>query len=153
MVQGRDLLLSSILGCGYLDLSVLDDCEYDFDEMVEECKFNFGEISLNGLARTMFAMGIRDIEEWINNRIEEIKGEMEYFYFEDGENEEDDEEYMMLRKELEELEELKPWEDIESFHNYLDTSIYFIDNGETYNTYCEEALKEFECNTGYSISG
>ena len=151
MVQGRDLLLSSILGCGYLDLSVLDDCEYDFDEMIEECKFNFGEISLNGLARTMFEMGIRDIEEWINNRIEEIKGEMEYFYFEDGENEEDDEEYMMLREELEELEELKPWEDIESFHNYLDTSIYFVDNEETYNTYCGEALKEFEENTGYSI--
>lgn len=58
-----------------------------------------------------------------------------------------------MQTELENLKQLKPFEDIESFHNYLDTSIYFINNSEIYNQYCEQELKTFTENTGFEITG
>lgn len=143
MSDFRDDLLTELLGCGYADISVLEDCKYDFSEIIEECQMQFGKLELNALARTMFEFGIRDIEKAINERIEEI------------EDSADEEEQLPeeLREELHALRDLWTSDDIESFHNYLDTSIYFVKNSEIYHKYLEDALDEFAENTGYSING
>lgn len=148
MTDYRDALLSEILNCGYLDLCVLEDCKYDYSDLIENCKFSFGEINLNNLARTMFDMGIGEIEDSIQARIEELKRELSYYeedYF--------DKEIEEMRDVLKTLTKLSPFEDIESCHNYLDTSIYFINNSEIYNSYCQEELKTFTDNTGFTITG
>lgn len=134
----KDELLVELLECGYADLTVLEDCKYDFCDVIEYCKDCFGNISLNGLAYSMFQIGIKEIKEAINERMDELR-----------EIEEPSEEET---EELEALEALEPYEDIESFHNYLDTSVYFTDKSEIYHKYLEEALDKFAENTGYDIN-
>ena len=143
MSDFKDDILVELLGCGYADLSVLEDCKYDFSDVIDECKMQFGDLTLNNLARTMFEFGINDIKTAINERIEEIEDEAEC---EEQLSEE-------LREELHALRDLDAYEDIESFHNFLDTSIYFVRSAEVYHKYLEDALDEFAENTGYSIGG
>ena len=138
----KDDLLVELLGCGYADLSVLEDCKYDFSDIIEECYSVFGKLELNALARIMFEFGIREIGEAIDKRIDELAN-----YVED-----EDELSEELREELNALRDLYVYEDIQSFHNYLDTSIWICNHNDVYEKYLGEALDMFEENTGYCIS-
>ncbi len=140
----KDDLLVELLGCGYADLSVLEDCRYDFSEIIEECYGVYGKLELNALARIMFEFGIREIGDYVNDRINSITY---------GVDEEDEENMLSeeLKEELHALRNLDVYEDIQSFHNYLDTSIWVCNHNETYEKYLGEALEGFANNTGYCI--
>ena len=138
----KDDLLVELLGCGYGDLSVLEGCRYDFSEIIEECYSVYGKLELNALARIMFEFGIREIGDYINDRIEEIEDAVE----------EEDMLSAELKEELYDLRDLDVYEDIQSFHNFLDTSIWVCNHNETYEKYLEKALDMFSENTGYCIS-
>lgn len=135
-------LLTALLNCGYLDLVILKDCEYDFSDLIEIVKDYDGEININSLCSAMFELGKGDMQEAINNRIEELE-EIELDELQEEEQEE-----------LKALKELNPFEDIESFHNSLDTSIYFpydSDKADIYKKYMQDALDNFENMTGFNI--
>lgn len=138
MSDFKDDLLTELLDCGYDDLSVLEDCQYDFTDVIEYCKDGGMSLTLNNLAWSMFQIGIADIRRAVEERIDELESQDEL----------DDDE----QEELEALQELEPYEDIRSFHNYLDTSVWFGKNGDVYRQYMKEAIDEFGENTGYSIS-
>lgn len=141
MSNFKDDLLVALLDCGYGDLSIFDDCKYDFSDIVEMCQENFGKVEINALARCMFEKGISDINSAIEERIENIIEE----YGDDITAEQ--------REELAALKELSPVEDIESFHNYLDTSIWInSDKRDVYKRYMQAALDEFEMSTGFCIN-
>lgn len=136
----RDLL-TALLKCGWMDLDILLDCQYDFDELVDDFRDNFGAtttIDVNNLAYAMFDKGKSEIRQFIEDRIETLKDEDEL-------SEEE-------QQELDALQGLEPYEDIESFHNFIDTSVYFSDNQELYEKYCSEALDTFTKNTGFSLT-
>ena len=133
----RNIWLSELLDCGYADVSLLEEIKYDITDLVEDCRLNFGRVELNCILMTAVRFGISDIEKSVESRIAELESE-EFL----SEEEVD---------ELKSLKSLKPFEDIESFHNYLDSSVYFIDNEEVYEKYCQEALDEFYENTGFEI--
>lgn len=139
--QMKDLL-TVLLDCGYLDLRVIENCEYDFSELLEEVRdMGYEKPNLNNLAYAMFHVGTRDISSSIENRIGDLSADSESL------NQEDQEE-------LQALKQLEPFEDIESFHNYIDTSIYFSCSDEKrdiYMKYCESELDHFSQNTGFSI--
>lgn len=134
-------MLVELLDCGYADLSVLEDCKYDFCDVIDECKEMDAPITLNNLAYCMFYIGLRDLNLKIGERKNELDGKAEGGELTDDEKEE-----------LEAIEDLDAYEDTCSFHNYLDTNIWFEKNGEIYERYFEEALDEFAENTGYSIN-
>lgn len=138
----KDDLLVELLGCGYGDLSVLEDCRYDFSEIIEECYSVYGKLELNALARIMFEFGIREIGDYIDDRIKSIECGL------------DDEDLLSeeLKEELHALRDLDVYEDIQSFHNFLDTSIWVCNHNETYEKYLGEALDIFTENTGYCIA-
>lgn len=138
----KDDLLVELLGCGYADLSVLEGCRYDFSEIIDECYSVYGKLELNALAKIMFEFGIREIGDYICDRINSIE------YGVDDENMLSEE----LREELNALRDLDVGEDIQSFHNYLDTSIWVCNHEETYEKYLGEALDTFAKNTGYCIA-
>jgi hypothetical protein len=132
-------LLTELLSCGYADLSVIKDCQYDISELIDRVKdMGIEKIDLNNLAYAMFDAGKEEIQDFINERMEELKDQEEL----------SDEE----KEELETLEQLDPYEDIQSFHNYLDTNVYFHKNAESYKKYCPSVLATFEENTGYEIN-
>ena len=137
----KDDLLIELLGCGYADLSVLEGCKYDFSDIIEECYSVYGKLELNALAKIMFDFGIREIGEYIDNRIDELANYVE----------EEDELPEELREELNALRDLYVYEDIQSFHNFLDTSIWICNHNDVYKKYLGEALLTFEENTGYYI--
>ena len=144
MSDWREDLLTSILDCGYGDLYLLEDCQYDIGEIVEECEAQFGKIDINLLAMTMFDFGLREIEEAIKDRLAELND------IEETEGELSEEEQV----EREALETLEPFEDMQSFHNFIDTHIW-IDAKEkvsAYTKYLKEALDHFCEMTGFEIT-
>lgn len=143
MSDFREDLLTSILDCGYGDLYLMEDCQYDIGEIVEECQFQFGKIDINLLVMTMFDYGIQGIEEAINDRLDEL----EDINKESGCLTKEE------REEKEALEALEPFDDIQSFHNYIDTHIWVDrkDRVETYKKYLTVALDHFYEMTGFEI--
>lgn len=143
MSDFREDLLTSILDCGYGDLYLLEDCQYDIGEIVEDCIATFGGLKINNLVSIMFDYGLRDIETARDYRIcelEAIPNEREL-----DEDEED---------ELATLRTLEPFEDMKSFHNFIDTHIW-IDAKEkvpAYTKYLKEALDHFCEMTGFEIT-
>lgn len=128
-------LLAALLDCGYRDLDVLSNCEYNFYDLVGRTKEYTEQPNLNDLAYEMFNMAKNDLNDSITERMQELDAK---------EN--------LTREEAEELnalEQLNPYEDIESWHNFLDTSVYFISNGDVYKKYLDAALDDFEDHTGY----
>ena len=143
MSDWREDLLTEICDCGYGDLYLLEDCEYDLGEIVEECQTTFGNLKINNLVRTMFDFGLRDIEDAIKTRLAEFDDIVE-------------EKGRLSKAEIEErdaLETLEPFEDMQSFHNYIDTHIW-VDAKEQVNiypAYMQEALNRFCEMTGFEI--
>lgn len=133
-------LLTSLLDCGYRDLDILDSCEYDFSDLVDQVKeMGYEKIDINNLCFAMFEIGKREIQEKIEERIEELR---------ESEDSESD-----IEK-LKELESLSAYDDIESYHNYIDTSIYINDSDKSaiYEKHLKEELDKFENDTGFSIT-
>ena len=143
MADWKDALLCSAINCSYDDLTLLEDCKYDFNEMIAVCIVRWGGLNFNTLTRVMFDFGLRDIEQYINDRIcelEAIANERQL---------DEDEEFK-----LEALRKLNPFVDINSVHNCIDTTIW-IDNEEskkTYAMYLSEALDHFYEMTGFEIT-
>lgn len=134
MADWREDLLTAILDCGYGDLYLLKDCQYDIGEIVEECEETFGGFNINNLVRIMFDCGLRDIETARDDRIRELEA------IPNERNLDEDE-----ATELEVLRSLEPFEDIQSFHNFLDTHIWIDvdEKKEAYVKYLNEALDHF----------
>lgn len=130
-------LLAALLDCGYSDPCVLEGVEYDMSDLVEDCNMQFGKVTLNGLMMSAFAFGLRDFRKSIDERIEELESAESLTKAE--------------KKELKALKQLDPENDAESFHNYQDTSIWFNENKELYEKYCQKECDEFCENTGYEI--
>ena len=128
-------LLCAILHCGYLDLDLLDDVEYDWDDVLERIEWE--DYTFNDVMRAVFDLGIIDIRKAVENRIDEL----------DGYDNRDETEQC----EFEALKELDPDNDFSSWHNCLDTSIWCQAHGEFYQKYLHKELDHFEEMTGFAI--
>lgn len=138
-MSAKEDLLMALLGCGSMDLAMLDDVRYDFDEIIDQLDNKpIQDVGFNGLMRAVVDVGIIHIREAVEERIQELEdqGGLDDFEVE----------------ELEALQKLAPDDDIRSFHNYLDTHVRFETNGDIYRQYLSEALDEFADNTGFEIS-
>lgn len=143
MISSRDDLLMNLLGCGSLDLGVVDKVGYDFCDVLERLDgLSIQDVGFNGLMRAVVEFGIIEIREWLDERIKELEGYWLARTLGDGEEEE-----------MEKLKMLNPDEDIQSFHNFLDTHVWFERNGHIYRRYLREAIADFEEGTGLHITG
>jgi hypothetical protein len=143
MVSAKDNLLMTVLGCGSLDLEMLEDVHYDFGEIVDQLDgIPLQKAGFNGLMRAVVDVGIIHIQEAVGDRcceLEAVQMEREW-------DEDEAEEYRLI-------ELLDPDNDIRSYHNYLDTSAWFERRGEIYREYLSEAIDSFEENTGIPLTG
>lgn len=220
-------LLCKLLDCGYADVGILDDVEYDVDDIFEELEqMGYEKPDINNVMYAVFCLAKRDVQDKINeikeekqsdlddaeSTLEDMKSSLEkkQSELEDANSEledlqdelsdleselegtEDEEEKSSieeqiedinskiskleseiseleeevstmessveeqedtvsdLQREVDDLDGLEPQEDIESFHNYLDTSIYLSSNEEIYKKY-DELNEVVEENTGFSL--
>jgi len=138
MRDWKDILLTKLLDCGYADLQILEDCEYDFDDLISEIEaMGYEKPDINNLCFAMFQLALNDFQDTIDERINELK--------------EQDELTEEEQEELDAIEGLDVREDTESYHNYIDTSIWFNNNEDIYIKYFQSALDDFEEHTGFSI--
>lgn len=142
MSDFREDLLTAILDCGYGDLYLLEGCRYDIGEIVEECMQICNRLEINTLVRIMFEFGLSDIDTARNDRICEIEAIQ-------NERELDEEEEIELRM----LRKMEPLRDFASYHNYIDTHIWLAtkENGDAYQRYLGNAIKNFREMTGFEI--
>ena len=139
----------NLLNCGVLDLKLIDGVGYEWCDILDG--ETLGEMlsdgsrqreTLNYIMRRVVEFGIDQLTTAVADRIcelEAIPNEREL----DADEEE----------ELEALRTLNPEEDIESYHNFIDTHVWFENNAAVYRTYLQEALDDFTEGTGFEIGG
>lgn len=148
----KDEILQTIFGGGSLDWNMLEKCEYDFEDIYEDMKmfcssyedFDFNSILLGAI--DLYKYHIQDkIDEKITETESDLK-ELERYIDENNGNV--DIEYVddkkRLEQKLEDLQKLYASDDIEYFTNYLDTSIFIV-NDEVralYKKYLEEEVEK-----------
>ena len=148
----KDDILMTIFGGGTLDWEMLDKCEYDFEDIYEDMKmfcssyedFDFNSILLGAI--DLYKYHIQDkLDEKITETESDLK-ELERYIDENNGNV--DIEYIddkkRLEQQLEDLQSLYANDDIEYFTNYLDTSIFIV-NDEVralYKKYLEEEVEK-----------
>ena len=148
----KDDILMTMFGGGTLDWEMLDKCEYDFEDIYEDMKmfcssyedFDFNSILLGAI--DLYKYHIQDkLDEKITETESDLK-ELERYIDESNGNV--DIEYIddkkRLEQQLEDLQSLYANDDIEYFTNYLDTSIFIV-NDEVralYKKYLEEEVEK-----------
>lgn len=149
MVSNREDFLMNLLNCGVLDLKLIDGVGYEWCDILDG--ETLGEMlsdgsrqreTLNYIMRRVVEFGIDQITTAVDDRICEIEAIPN-----ERELDADEEE------ELEALRTLNPEEDIESYHNFIDTHVWFENNADVYRTYLQEALDDFTEGTGFEIGG
>lgn len=140
MMTGAECMLCEMLSCGSMDLEMLDKVGYDWSEVLEQADWPQKGLGFNDIMRAVVGLGIIQIREAVDDRISELEGYESGDALGDGEEEE-----------LEVLRKLDPDDDIRSFHNRLDTHVWFEENSDIYRQYLSEALDEFANNTGLEI--
>ena len=147
----KDEILQTIFGGGTLDWEMLEKCEYDFEDIYKNMKmfcssyedFDFNSILLGAI--DLYEYHIQDkIDEKITETESDLK-ELERYIDENNGNVDQKyiDEISNLRKQLEELQTLCVDDDISYYANYLDNSIYIVDD-ETralYKKYLKEEIK------------
>ncbi len=143
MTTGAESLLCEIFSCGSLDLKLLDDVGYGWDEVLDQIDWPQEGLDLNDLLRGVFSVGIIKLRDAVGDAICELEA------IELNERDLDDDE----REALEALRQLDPDNDVQSYHNFLDTHVWFEHHGAVYRRYLKDAVEGFEENTGFCIGG
>lgn len=141
MITSREDFLMTFIGCGQLDLALIDDVQYDWCDVfayvdLDEC----GEQKLPDIMSAVFSLGKSILEEAITERIGYLEDTQETY----GISEEQE-------IELNELKKLDPYEDFLEYHNYLDTHITCVNHKTAYEEYMEKELADFADGTGFEV--
>lgn len=169
----QQCILTHLLDCGYIDLEMLEDINYDLDEILDDLVEN-NDLSLNSIFREVFKQGAKDLKEALDNNRENIenwiKEDIQRWRDAARENvnesnltekeiEEEidnilygEEEYESFTKYLELLKtnSLSPIEEVDWYCNYQDTSVY-MKHLDFYKRYLEEEVENIEDNMGFKF--
>ena len=144
MSNNRDYLLCTLLDCGTADLELLENINYDLDDITG---LTDDPMSLTSIIECVFKQAIEDLHQEIQNYIAN-------FHYNDDERCDDcnnDCDFCDYPN-LDEIGKLNPYEDIDYFINYLDTSIWFTDKEKIYRKYFAEEISDIEHLMGWDFS-
>ena len=155
----QQCILTHLLNCGTSDLLMLEDINYDLDEILDDLVEN-GCLSFNDLYRAVFNKGVDDLAERLqdqrNDLIEKIETEIQWSideYVKSGEMTLDElketDEYQQNIADLNLIKnnELNPKEQYDYYLNYLDTHI-FLKHLPFYRTWMESDIDDIEDKMG-----
>ena len=175
MIKQSEWVLMHLFKCGQYDLSILDDIEYDLDEILDELVEN-NDLSLSNLIRTVFQEGVRELNDLINNIKPDIYEDLQIL--DETLPKESDSAEIREKKEaaldtqdmylsnkydiewgdkipeyIEELSEIDPVDDIDWYINCLDTHIYIVKHQDIYRRFFADQISEIEDKIGFCFSG
>ena len=166
----HDNVLALVLNCGSADLSILDDMDVDWEEVIEDCRAN-DNLSLRGLMETAWDVASAEFKEAVESALPEIKeriaayaaldddGEMDlppeiadvpdiYRYgYMDVENFSDP-----AKEDLEELDDIDLDQDFDFTFNYQVNGIYILRHSSLYSRLFPDLLDALEEKMGICIS-
>lgn len=147
----KDEILQTIFGGGTLDWEMLEKCEYDFEDIYKNMKMfcsSYEDFDFNSILLGAIDLYKYHIQDKIDEKITETESDLkELERYSDENNNNIDQKYIdeisNLRKQLEELQKLYATDDIEYFTNYLDTSIFIVNDEirALYKKYLKEEIK------------
>lgn len=152
MLTTQECVMTKILDCGTADLLLLDDINYDLDDILDSLMEN-NCLSLNGIFQEVFIKGAEELQEEFKNQKEDIKAEILYRIEEnEAENLTETEEHKELISDLALLEsgDLQPENDLEFYLNYQDTHV-FMKHIDFYRRYMENTVDDIEYKMGWSF--
>lgn len=156
----QQAVLSKILNCGYCDLELLEDIQYDLDDIIQDCIDN-EDLSLRSIFCSVFLMGASDLQNDFDKQkddirddiLEALKNEREE-WIDSGkmtiEELENCEEYKELISDLDLLSSgvLNPWNDVSYYFNYIDTHV-FMKHIDFYRRWMQCDVENIENSMGW----
>ena len=147
----KDEILQTIFGGGTLDWEMLEKCEYDFEDIYKNMKMfcsSYEDFDFNSILLGAIDLYKYHIQDKLDEKITETESDLkELERYSDENNNNIDQKYIdeisNLRKQLEDLQKLYATDDIEYFTNYLDTSIFILNDEirALYKKYLKEEIK------------
>lgn len=133
-MRNDGIVLVAVLKCSVGDLCILEDMGEDLYDVVETLFERRKRPTLDAIVKEVFRRGAEAMQEIISCRIRELEG---------------------TGKETEELQALRtlnPLKDIKRTGGVdpAKLRVWFANNGETYQKYVQQGIKEFDRRTGYT---
>lgn len=158
MAEIRNDLLHAVLDCGCADIGILNETEYDFQEIVEELRAEGIAPTLETITDYVFLYGQRELKDAVEERVNELEEsikdleELKNCYTSEKWKELYGAEAKEMAVELSLLKTLEPYEDLECYFNYLDTGCYLSQQKkEIYEEYLLDAVEKVEQHMGFSM--
>ena len=129
----KDDILMTLFGGGSADYDMLDKCNYDFEDILRHIDsfttredMDFNDILIGAIDEYR-----SNLEKAIENKKRELEDNLKYLENElevCGYGKREIMEIESIKADLEKLEKLYPFDDIEYNTNYLDTQIWVLDD-------------------------
>lgn len=173
MIKQSEWVLMHLLKCGQCDVSILDDIEYDLDDILDELVEN-NDLSLSSLIRAVFQKGVDDLDELIKSIKPDVIEDLQILdetlpkesdsaeVIDKKEAEFDTNSYYLGHKYdiewgdkipeyIEELSEINPFDDIDWYINCVDTHIYFTKHQDIYRRFFSDQISDIEDKIGFNF--
>lgn len=137
-------LLRALLCCGNDDLSMLDDTEYDFFDVIQSIWNDDAIPTLNRIMEEIFIFGIIDLKDAIENKISEYEDELKWLDPQEAKA-------LDIKNIINALKYLNPDEDVEYYCNCQDTSVSLYDPDDTYKQFLSKEISEIERKMGFEF--
>lgn len=144
-----EAFLSDLLDCGANDLEVFEDIGYDFTDILESIKEEYQLPNLNTIIETCFSMGITDLKAAIQYHISDLQEKENYLKEKIHALET---EILDIEADLKDLQSLDPDTDIETYTDYLDSSISIKRNKHIYVQQLSKDMETIFKQMGFYIS-
>jgi hypothetical protein len=145
-MNGREELLCAILGCGFADLRMIDDCKYELAEIYSDLKEFRKDVSLNAVINEIFRLGVSELEEKVSILKEDTKIRLNRVS-------KGSKIKRLLNEKMDEIKSLCPKEDVVWHTNFLDSDIRFCKNESLYRKYFPGEISEIEDDMGVEFLG
>lgn len=142
--ENMETLLCAFLDCGRLNLSILDDVNYNLGTIIVRLQNEGIKPTLNAITDSIFCEAVVELAERLGEKIIKLESECDEY-------DEDSNEYKELQEQIDELECCNLENDVDWFCNYLDTSIWFSNNEEIYRKYLKNEIAEVENHMGFEF--
>lgn len=129
----KDEILQTLFGGGTADYEMLEKCNYAFEDILDYIKSftSVDEMEFNDILLGAIDLYRSNIEEKIEEKKKSLEENIKYLENKMSccaSDKYDEMELLDNQKDLEKLEELSPFDDIEYNTNYLDTQIWVLDD-------------------------
>lgn len=136
-------LIMILLECRSNDLHILDDTEYNLEEIVNELINNGVKPTLNAITNRIFEKAQDELYDAVNKAIKDKTTLQQHVSKKEARH---------LQDEIDELESLNPMQDMKWSCNCRDTSCWFANNQTIYRIYFPTTIKMIERNMGFEFS-